>query len=395
MKCALPPCLALCRRPKVQLPFLWSSRRTDPEQLNRVTRAGRFGSSGQSALRSRSADVVSRGLCRVKAFALASVAAGQREVVLRNLLMAWAPFANPEYRVVMRGEQALAFAWDRSGTGGEARSGAVPETLMQQPLAQSGVRLVAGLDGHEGQVWHDGWLLASRWWPAAPEPADWQLFVRSLPAFAQDVPSQPPAPVPAVWQSRPWATAKPLEDLGRGHTQLERLATLAVAVCVTAMGAGLAKQFWTVLQDREVLQTQADQARLAAMPLLAARDRALALREGSDALLRELTAVQPLEVLDHLARALPSTGVLLKDFELTGLKLRLGLELTGDVPRSTIIKTLQAGGWFTEVVEQRESPGKPWAAFDITLASPAPPTRTVAAPPASGGQPDPAVQARP
>lgn len=379
----------------MQLPFPWSSRQTDPEQLNRVTRDGRFGSPGKAGLLSRNADVVSRGLCRVKAFSLASVAAGQRELVLRNLLLAWAPFADPEYRVAMRGAQALAFAWDRSGAGGEARSGAVPETLMQQPPAQSGVRVVAGLDGHEGQVWHEGWLLATRWWPAPPEPAEWQLFVRSLPALALDVPSQPPAPVAAVWQNRPWVAAKPIEDLGSGPVQLERLATLAVAVCVTAMGAALARQGWTVLQDREALQAQVAQARLNATPVLAARDRALALRESSDALLRELTAVQPLEVLDHLARALPSTGVLLKDFELTGLKLRLGLELSPDVPRSAIIKTLQAGGWFTEVVEQRESPGRPWASFDITLTSVAPPVGTVAAPPAAGGPPNQSVQARP
>ena len=189
--------------------------------------------------------------------------------------------------------------------------------------------------------------------------------------------------------------AKSIEDLGSGHTKLERLATLAVAVCVTAMGAGLARQSWAVLQEREALQAQAAQARLAATPVLAARDRALALRESSDALSRELTAVQPLEVLDHLARALPSTGVLLKDFELTGLKLRLGLELSGDIPRSTIIKTLQAGGWFTEVVEQRELPGRPWAAFDLTLASAAPPMKAGVASPATGTQSNQTVQARP
>lgn len=360
-----------------------------------MTRAGRFGSPGQSALRTRSVDVVSRGLCRVKVFSLASVAAGQREVVLRNLLLAWAPFANPEYRVAMRGAQALAFAWDRAGVGGEARSGAVPETLMQQPITQSGVRVLAGLDGYEGQVWQEGWLLATRWWPAAPEPAEWQLFVRSLPALAQDAPSQPPAPVAAVWQTRPWVTAKPIDDLGSGQTQLERLATLAVAGCMIAMGTGLARQGWAVLQEREALQAQAAQARLSATPVLAARDRALALRENSDALLRELTAVQPLEVLDHLARALPSTGVLLKDFELTGLRLRLGLELSGDIPRSAIIKALQAGAWFTEVVEQRELPGRPWASFDITLASAAPPMKAVAAPAATGGQPNQSAQARP
>ena len=364
----------------MQLHFPWSSRRIDPEQLNRVTRGGTLVPAVPGRLLTRANTVLSRSLYRVRVFPLAAVPLAQRTAVLRNLLRAWAPFADSDYRVVRHGDQALAFAWDRAGGPASVPDTALPEGLLHEPMPQSGVRVVAGLDGYEGQVWQAGWPVATRWWPAPPQAEEWQLFLRSLaPAWTEGVPAEPPPPAPAVWRAQPWAATQSIDDLGSGGSRLERIAVMATAACLVALAAGLARGAWGAWQERESLRALATQSRAAAAPVVAARERALALRGTSDALSRELTAVQPLEVLEHLARALPATGVLLKEFELTGLKLRLGLELSGDVQRSAIIKALQAGGWFTEVVEQRELLGRPWSAFELSLASAAPPLKVVAA----------------
>ena len=53
-----------------------------------------------------------------------------------------------------------------------------PESLVRKGL-EEGARLVRCIDGVEGEIWSQGYLLASRWWPAEPTEEEWQFFLRS------------------------------------------------------------------------------------------------------------------------------------------------------------------------------------------------------------------------
>lgn len=81
----------------------------------------------------------------------------------------------------------------------------LPETLAQTPH-EGGARLVRGLSGFEGQVWHQSNLIASRWWALEPSNSDWNVFMRaageSLLAMGED----------AVAESCPTASEVPWRD---------------------------------------------------------------------------------------------------------------------------------------------------------------------------------------
>jgi len=52
----------------------------------------------------------------------------------------------------------------------------LPETVARA-ASNSRTRLVACLQGYEGQIWDRGALIASRWWRSAPTHTDWLEFV--------------------------------------------------------------------------------------------------------------------------------------------------------------------------------------------------------------------------
>lgn len=87
--------------------------------------------------------------------------------------------------------------------GGVKNAPVVPETLARKAGA-NGLRLVACIDGFEGEYWQSGELIASRWWPRQPDAASWAVFVRGA-RVADSVGEavgvdEPPAPTLVDWR---------------------------------------------------------------------------------------------------------------------------------------------------------------------------------------------------
>jgi hypothetical protein len=144
----------------------------------------------------------------------------------------------------------------------------------------------------------------------------------------------------------------------------------------------------------EDVRNRIEQARADAGPLLAARDRALALSAEADGLARQLTAVAPLDVLQHFADMLPPDGATLREFDLRGGMVRIALELAPHVSRSNVVRDLQAGGWFKRITEAPDSSSRGWTQFDIELLGTKPPPGVaVVRPSAPVAAPPPAAQA--
>src|SRR5690606_21704631 len=80
----------------------------------------------------------------------------------------------------------------------------VPEALYVGAAREDGAELLALAHGVEGRVWRQGRLVASRWWPAQPDPGAWRTFLRSAgAATAADDPM--PAPLSAPIAVRRWS----------------------------------------------------------------------------------------------------------------------------------------------------------------------------------------------
>jgi hypothetical protein len=168
--------------------------------------------------------------------------------------------------------RAIAHVWSWT-PGGDAtardRAGWVPESLVRARPASDGPILVATLDGVEGQVWRDGDLVASQWWPAVPSQQAWHRFLRSAalaPAAAVDV----PVPAQLGW-SAPWAR---LRGAAGGADVVE---ATAWRVALAGIAAALGWQVMAHEHERaahEDLVARMDALRAQATPLLDARERA-------------------------------------------------------------------------------------------------------------------------
>lgn len=315
---------------------------------------------------------LSRALYRCKVLPLAQVAPADRRAVARNLLLAWAPFDQAEYRVAWQGDAALAVAWDRTGVegllssaGGSASVTLWPETFLRAPPSKDGLRVLQCLEGVEAQLWHGGSLHASRWWPQQPEVADAQAWLRSLgPATAA---SNLPATSPVAWRQRPWADLHSLDGLSSTSSRLERMALGAALVGLTALTGAQAHQWLAAYEAGQTALRDRQRLLLEAAPVLAARDRAETLAREAQRLAEQMNSVSPLDVLLHLSDVLPARGVTLKELELSGPQLRLAIELAPDLQRSALVKDLQAGGWLSKVAEARDISNRGWVVFDALL----------------------------
>ena len=344
--------------------------------------------------------MLARSLCRFRHFTKPTAAQGQYRAILRNQLLAWAPFDDSDFCVVLRGGSAMVWAWDAArvrlqlaAVGVTAPAALVPEALCSEPAARDGTVLVGALEGVEGQCWQRGDLVTSRWWPQVPEAEEWRRWCGSLPADCGAAEAELQPPISPKWRRRPWAEGVGHDALLSTSSPLERVAVGAALVGLAGISAALGHQALQVHGQRHALAAERDRLTASVAPALAARDRANSLAASATLLASQLSAVQPLEVLNHLAERLPTRGVLLRDFELTGSRLRIALDLTPDIARASIVKDLQADGWLVQVSEVRDAAARGGVQFEMGLdglrpAAAAAPTTGV--PPAGSNPPGPA-----
>lgn len=330
--------------------------------------------------------MLARSALRCRNLRLSGVAAADRGDAVRAQLQAWEPWPECVYLVAwQQNDQALAFAVDGRWLSGLLKDldGIAtlpvvlwPETLMRVPLAD-GTRLLRCLDGYEGQSWHGGVLLASRWWKTAPDGLEWTTFLRSLGA-AIGSETTAPAVQHVEWLSHPSVPVSNAADDGAPARRRERwMAGASVGILLFFTGA-IGHQAWRIGEHEASLQAERDRLEQSSKPVLAARDLALQASNQVQSLARALSSPLPLEVLDHLSSVLPAKGALLREFELTGSGLRVALETQPDLSRSELITRLQSGGWFTQVAEAREPQRANGVVLEMQLAGLAAPSRAAA-----------------
>jgi hypothetical protein len=308
---------------------------------------------------------------------------------LRAQLVAWAPFDDAEFRVEWQDAAALAVAWDRgtvqallTQAGVSADVIVEPELWLREPMTADGVRLIEGLEGIDAQWWRDGRLHAARWWPERPTASEFAAWLRSLGAEAPVLDGLPPTTNPA-WRARAEGERLALDDLSSTTSRIERLAIGAAGLVLVAFTAAQAQQLYGAYTRSRDVAAELERARLTAAPTLAARERALSMAQEAQALATALTAVAPLDVLQHLAEVLPPTA-LLREFDSSGSKFRVSLELPPATARSAVVREMQAAGWFTRVTEAPDPGSRGWTLFDVELAGLRPPAEPRALRPGEG-----------
>lgn len=172
-------------------------------------------------------------------------------------------------RIAWTGPVAHVWSWSpEESVGARERAVWVPESLLRPRPAGDGPRLVAQVEGVEGQIWRGGELVASLWWPAPPTVPAWHAFLRSASLGTEASPSVPMAQ--ALGWSTGWARLRGGGASRSGEGMAWRLALVAIALA-------LGWQFAALQSERDalaVLAARTDALRSQAMPLLEARERA-------------------------------------------------------------------------------------------------------------------------
>jgi hypothetical protein len=344
-----------------------------PQQSPRLFADGTF-QLGQGRQRRVGPVLLSRGLCRIRSVPLAHVPPAARPRALQNVLQAWSPFEGRlGWQFVRQEEGCLAIAWDADRIQGfltQARLENRPvlcETLARDTLAE-GCRLVKTLDGFEAQRWESGRLLYSRWWPQIPAADDWALFLRAAGVSLGTLQSDAvPMPVEDGWRRTPFARLRRLEDFGSPAAKWERLVVGASAVALAVLSGAQARQASEAWRQLEALRVELDGSRAAAQPVTATRQRVEAGAVQVERLAYQMSSAHPLEVLAHLSELLPSKGALLRELDVSGLRVRVDLDLDSTVSRSTIIAALQRSPWFVDISEIREAQARGTVPFEFRL----------------------------
>jgi hypothetical protein len=329
-----------------------------PPQQPALLSAEGFTPSSRSFLQGN-AVAVARGLCRMRWLRLNQVPVAERAAALRVQAMTWQPFDDTARLLLLQEDEGLMVAWDQGHADTQLRAAGIdparvrclPETLLREPLPE-GVHLLQGAAGFEAQCWQgQAQLRASRWWAQQPTAVELEQWLRALPSSlaAAQLPEWHEVP---RWRARPWG--QHVSDGGHATATGSDARLLWWAGGAFALASGLVGA-QIVGAERAVSQLRADNAALRAdmAPVLQQRERALSQAAEAERWAAWLQAPLPIELIQQLHETLGRLNVQLRDMELRGQTLRLGLMPPPQVPRAELLKALQTGGWFTTVTETR------------------------------------------
>lgn len=327
--------------------------------------------------------VLARSRCRFKWFRLNTLAPAERLDALRVQARAWRPFDDSAYLLSLRGETGLAVAWDRLGAQRDlevagrdaARCRLLPEPLLRE-TAPDGAHLVRCFSGLEGQIWREGWLWSSRWWPAPPSGHDWRLFLHASASSTEDFSqAEPPTPLELARTDKPCLVLQGIDGRSAQARGFEGRLLAVSGLVLVACAAALSRQAWDLHQSIERSEAAIVSLRQSAAAVLASRDQALAKAAQAQQISAWLTEILPIEVLVHLQEVIGKSGTQIKEMDLIGSKLRLGLQLSAQATRAGVVKDLQAGGWFKGIAEVRGDASRNLVVMEMVIDGLRPPLR--------------------
>ncbi len=305
--------------------------------------------------------VVPRAVCQHRRFAFPQLAADQRGPALRLAAERAAPQAGTRWFARWQGSTAQVWLVDPGTLDGiDPAATLVSESgLRRPPATPETARLVAMREGVEGQVWRDGELLASRWWPVAPDTATWLHFLRSA---SQPIDGTPPPAVESLpLDTTPWGRAD--ERFRWSATQMENAfwRLLGVIVGLVLGWQIVATAAWSIAahwQDAEL-----EHLRRESMPLIEAREQAEAAHDRMAAYIALTRSPVDHTLIGDVRRALPTDARLLSWYRDAG-RLRVDLRSATDDPR-VFVQAFRTHPQLATVVANPGEPGRMQLEVDL------------------------------
>lgn len=306
--------------------------------------------------------MLARSRYRLKRFDLTHIPRASRAAALELQLRQWSPFEQTAYYTNWHQGTATVFGWD-AGAVNQAMAGqglkpsrvrVIPETVLRPRYAE-GARILACLQGFEGQIWSGGELRHSRWWQDRPSPEAWRMFQRDAGLAPEAQASATPQPQSLDFLDKSWAKqAGSFGAIGENWRN-ERLAYFILALLLAPPTSWYAAQLYQYRKAEARLQAEYARLQDAAGPLAMARGQALQALVKAQRLSSLDSHPHPLELMAWVAEHLLRQGEQLTEWQYRDGKLKLTLLGTADAQSSDRVNALQSSGLFDNV---RSTPGK-------------------------------------
>ncbi|NJM34746.1 MAG: hypothetical protein HC850_08585 [Rhodomicrobium sp.] len=242
------------------------------------------------------------------------------------------------------------FAIDTGETLAELR--VLPESICRKGLTE-GARLVRCIDGVEGEVWRDGALAASRWWPSEPPARDWLLFLRAAKADIDDQ-AVPTAESPQDRHDLPLIDLEP--DNIRRTFSPARVATAAGAAFVFALSFEGAR-FAINARAAEAITAQIEHAVNENQSAYQQRRAAFAASAQVSALSNYGDPTVVARAALAVAQALPPNDARIEGFRVFDRALQARVAAKGEVDVPSLVATLENSEYLSEVFIERQAGG--------------------------------------
>lgn len=308
--------------------------------------------------------VVPRGECQYRRHDFSALTARQRQAAAALHVKRYLPTSESLARIGWLDGIAHFWIWEKPLPAViRSRQKWLPESALRRPMLPNGLHLLKCERGLEGQAWRDGNLMASQWWPMAPDIDDWHRFLRSagLPVDqAPAVPSVQNAPLLAY----PWPQMQPVRS---GQLANAEFLIWVTSFCLLAAAAGWqasSLQEWRKL--RAAQEVELATLRAQAGPILEARERAEAAVARLQEMQSMLQGVSDYDLIADMVRPLPAGTRLLNYTRETG-KLQATVTVPGQgTPGQTMPGTSgQAAAPVTLSLGQLGLPGAALPRVDV------------------------------
>ena len=278
--------------------------------------------------------VVAREFCLYLTVPCAAVPAARRRDFVAVAVRRAAPFADADWYAAWRGDIAQVWLWSRAAVrgalveaAGASRIRMLPESALRGAMQAQGAELLADREGCEGRLWRDGVLVASMWWPTAPEAAAWAGFCRGAGLTASEVPALQPAQALA---ERPWTQAARTGGVQTLRQYRRELALGALAIWLATLGFELGAMVHTRWALHGV-ETALASERTAIADILSARGAAERARVAIGRLQALQAVPSQIALLQAVSMRIPGAGWRLLEWHMTDPQ---HLEMTLSMPQA-------------------------------------------------------------
>lgn len=230
----------------------------------------------------------------------------------------------------------------------------VPESALHPP-GGSDLRCIACVDGVEGQLWENGEMTQSRWWPRTPDEREWKTFLRGARKTPETASAAEMAVRQAAWIDPPFVDepAVPwLRKMTYRHAVL-----IAGLLLLGPVSFELARWSYAEIATARY-RAELEERRAEAQPSLTARREAIAAMAQTDEHIALGDSRLLLRALLDARAALDPAGLRIERIQLNDANIQLYVSAPGQENTAGIVQALEDTPSWTNVSLQPSSAGK-------------------------------------